>query len=111
MQNQSSTGLSDPIAGVLCYVAGFITGIIFLLIEKESKFVRYHAIQSILLSAAYFVISLVLSNIPFIGWLFGALFGLVGLGVWLFCMYKAYQGEWFEFPWIGKIAREQLNRM
>jgi len=44
---KTSTGLQENIAGLLCYVLGWVTGIIFLFIEKENKFVRFHAVQSI----------------------------------------------------------------
>ena len=45
---KTSTGLEDNIAGLLCYVAGWVSGLIFLLIETENKFVRFHAVQSII---------------------------------------------------------------
>lgn len=109
--NNSSTGLTENVAGALCYLFGVITGIIFLLIEKNSKFVRYHAMQSILVWIAFFIISTILGFIPILGWIISILLWPAGILLWLYCMFKAYQGSMFELPWIGKIAREQMSRM
>ena len=64
---KTSTGLDENIAGLLCYVLGWISGLVFILIEKENKFVRFHAIQSIIVFGAITVASFILSWIPFIG--------------------------------------------
>ena len=53
---KTSTGIQPNVAGLLAYVVGFVTGIIFFVIEKENKFVRFHAMQCILSSAALFVL-------------------------------------------------------
>ena len=65
---QTSVGLQPNIAGLLCYVAGWITGIVFLVIEKKSQFVRFHAWQSIMTFAALNVAYLIFFRIPVIGW-------------------------------------------
>src|SRR5215470_14788329 len=99
----ASTGMSNNVAGLLCYILGFITGIIFLVIEpyKNDKFVRFHAFQSIFFSLVSMVISWVLGAVV-VGMLFsgGGGFGfalmivrLVQLAFfvgWIFLMYKAY---------------------
>ncbi|HZX19613.1 MAG TPA: DUF4870 domain-containing protein [archaeon] len=109
----SGSGLSQNVAGALCYLLGFITGILFLLIEKDNKFVKFHAMQAILFSVAFFVASVILSMfwvIPFLGWLIAGigstLLGIAGLLLWLFLMWKAYQGEKFKLPVIGDIAEK-----
>ncbi|WP_245411582.1 DUF4870 domain-containing protein [Alkalicoccus urumqiensis] len=107
----SSSGLSQNAAATLSYVLGFITGLIFLFMEKDNKFVRFHAMQSIVLSVAFLVLSTVLGFIPIIGWLLGALLSPVALIVWIVCMVKAYQGQWFEFPVAGPFSRDQVNKM
>jgi uncharacterized membrane protein len=73
IKGKSSTGMDENVAGLLTYVLGLFTGIIFLVIEKESKFVRFHAFQSILISAAFIVVNLVLGFIPIIGWILSLL--------------------------------------
>jgi uncharacterized membrane protein len=63
-KGKTSTGMEQNLEGLLCYVLGWVTGIIFLLLEKENKFVRFHAIQSIVVFGAYTVISIILGFIP-----------------------------------------------
>ena len=65
--DKSSTGLEANVAGLLCYVLGWISGLVFILIEQESKFVRYHAMQSIYVFGAISVAAIVLGWIPVIG--------------------------------------------
>src|SRR5690625_1325708 len=61
VKNTSESGLEQNIAGMLCYVVGFVTGIIFLLIEKENRFVRFHAFQSTIISSALLIINIILT--------------------------------------------------
>jgi uncharacterized membrane protein len=111
------SGLQSNIAGGLCYLVGFISGIFFLAAEpyKSNRFVRFHAFQSIFLSvawiAAYFVVGIFLSILPGVFWRFGwMLHSVVSLGffcLWLFLMYKAYNHEQFKLPVIGDLAAKQ----
>ncbi|WP_147803804.1 DUF4870 domain-containing protein [Alkalicoccus halolimnae] len=107
----SSSGLSQNTAATLSYVLGFITGLIFLFMEKDNKFVRYHAMQSIVLSVALLVLNTILGFIPIIGWILSILITPAALIIWILCMVKAYQGEWYEFPVAGKFSREQIEKM
>ncbi|HHU19679.1 MAG TPA: DUF4870 domain-containing protein [Bacilli bacterium] len=106
----TSSGMEQNLAGMLSYLVGFVTGIIFLLIEKENKFVRYHAIQSIGLSVALILIYTVLSFIPFIGWLIGLLLSPVTMILVVYVMWQAYQNKYFKLPIISQIAEEQINK-
>jgi len=108
---KTSVGLEENIEGALAYLLGFITGIIFLLVEKESEFVRFHAMQSTITFIAIFVINLILGNIPFIGWVISSIIGLIGLILWLLGMYMAYKGELYKFPVVGDIAESQLKKL
>jgi uncharacterized membrane protein len=101
----SSLGLSENIAGALTYLLGFITGIIFLLIEKNNKFVRFHAMQSTILFIVIFVIDIILS-ITIIGLLLVPVVGLISLILWLFLMYQAFTGKKFKLPVIGDMAEK-----
>lgn len=109
--DQSSTGLSENLAGLLTYLVGPITGIIFLIIEKESKFVRFHAIQSIGISIALIVLNSVLWAIPILGWLLAILISPLTLILWIVLMWKAYSGKMFKLPIIGQMAEKQLEQM
>lgn len=100
---KSSTGLEENIAGLLCYVAGFVTGLIFFLIEKDSKFVKFHSMQSIVLCAAAFLSGFVIGIIPVVNML-SPVIGILFLVLWIVCMVKAYQGDKFKIPIIGDLA-------
>jgi uncharacterized membrane protein len=112
---KSSTGMDENVAGLLCYVAGWITGIIFLVLEKDSKFVKFHALQSIVVFGALSVVSIILGTlgqIPFIGWLFvvlSSLIGLLGFILWIILMVKAYQHQLFKLPIAGDIAEKNTK--
>jgi len=105
------TGLAPNVAGALCYLLGLVTGIVFLMIEKENQSVRFHAMQSIVLSAAVLVVSIILGFIPVFGWLLALPINLAVGVLWVVLMVKAYQGEEWEVPVLGKIAREQVAKM
>ena len=98
--------MQENVAGLLCYLLGWITGLIFLLIEKESKFVRFHAIQSIVVFGAYTVLSIILRLIPVIGWILGIILGIVAFIIWIIMMVKAYQGLKYKLPVSGDIAEK-----
>ncbi len=97
---KTSTGLDENIAGLLCYVLGWVSGIIFLLIEQDNKFVRFHATQSIIVFGIVTVAGIILSFVPFIGWLVPAIFFIL----WVVLMVKAYQGTRYKIPWAGNLA-------
>jgi len=103
----TSTGLDPNLAGLLCYLLSFVTGIVFLVIEKENRFVRFHAYQSLAVFGSLFLLSLIAGFIPVIGSLIGFLLGPVWLILWILLMVKAYQGERFKLPVTGDWAEEQ----
>ncbi|MBS4195601.1 DUF4870 domain-containing protein [Lederbergia citri] len=103
-----ATGLSENVAGLLCYLFWFVGGIVFLLVEKENRFIRFHAMQSIALSVVFFVLSIVLAVIPFIGWLLSLILTPVMLILWIVLMYQAYQGKYYKLPILGELAEKQL---
>ncbi len=109
-QEASSTGLNPNLAGLLCYLLGLITGIVFLIIEKESRFVRFHAYQSLAVFGALFVLSLIAGFIPVIGTLISILLAPVGLILWVLLMVKAHQGERYKIPLAGDWAEEQSGK-
>ena len=101
-----STGMQPNIAALFRYLLCFITGIIFYIIEKENKFVRFHAMQSIVVSGALFVAYIVLGFIPVIGWLLITIVGIAGFILWIVLIIKAYQGEYYKLPIAGDIAEK-----
>lgn len=108
-QGKTSMGLTPNLAGLLCYLGGWITGIIFFVMEKENQFVRFHAMQSIVTSGAITVVYIVLSFIPLLGWILMGLLGIVSFVLWLVLMLKAYQGQRYKLPFLGDFAEKQLG--
>ena len=104
---KTSSGLNQNVAALLCYLAGWVSGLIFFLIEKENKFVRFHAMQSIMTFGGLTVLYILLQFIPF-GWMMISLVGLVQLVLWILLMIKAYQGELFKLPVIGDLAEKNI---
>jgi len=105
---ESTTGLDSNVAGLLCYLGVWITGIIFLVIEQKNRFVRFHALQSIIVFSVLAIASVFLTWIPYIGELFGAVIGILAFIVWIFLMVKAYQSELYKVPVAGDIAAKIL---
>jgi uncharacterized membrane protein len=109
MQEKSSTGMELNVAGLLCYLLGLITGIIFYVMEKESSYVKFHALQSIFISAVLMGINFILALIPIFGWGLYLIVGPLSLVLWIILMIKAYQGERFKLPIIGDMVEKQLH--
>jgi len=107
---ESSTGLSANVAGLLCYVLGWITGIIFIVLEKKSTFVRFHAWQSIMTFGVLTVAQLVLGWIPFVGWILNILIGILMFVLWLILIIQAGTGKMWKVPGAGDWAERQANR-
>jgi uncharacterized membrane protein len=113
------------VASAACYLLTWVTGIIFFLMEKDNKTVRFHAMQSILtflpLMILIWIIGAILTMMVFGAGMYGAvgLWGIVSLIImliwiimfllWLFLMFKAYQGEKFKVPIVGDIAEKQVK--
>jgi len=105
---KTSTGMNQNVAGLLCYLAGWITGLIFFLIEKENRFVRFHAMQSIITFGSLTVIFMILGFIPFVGWMLMPILAILQLILWIVLMVKAYQGQLFKLPMIGDMAEKNI---
>ncbi len=104
-KQRSSTGLDENVAGFFCYLFGFFTGIVFLVVEKKSSFVKFHAMQSTITFLGLFVLMGVLSFIPLLNLLVIPIWILV-LILWLVLMVKALQGQRYALPIVGKMVGE-----
>jgi len=115
-------GLTENVAGALCYLAGLITGIIFLVVApyNASRTVRFHAFQSIFFNIAWIglwivemILSAALAAIPVLGWIISLLLWVAlllgGFIVWLLLMWKAYNGDRLVLPVIGPLAEQQAR--
>ena len=105
-KERSSTGLEENVAGFLCYLLWFVTGIVFLVVEWESRFVKFHAKQSTITFLVLFVILLLIGWIPVIG----AMVWILSLVLWLLLMIKALQGKRYSLPIVGKMAAEKKSQ-
>ena len=111
---KTDSGLDQNLAGALTYFLGFITGILFLLIEKKSRFVRFHAMQSTILFGGAFAVNFVFGYVPVINvfwWILTIPLGFLLLVLWFYLMYMAYQGKEYKLPVVGDIAEKQLGKL
>ncbi len=120
----TTTGLTPNVAAGLAVMFSFISGVIFLAVEKRSAYVRFWAMQSVVVGVALFLFNVatwifgfIFAHIPVLGWIAGILLGLFGLVVsmgafilYVIMLIKAFSGEEWNVPVLGKIAREQLAR-
>ncbi len=104
MEKKTATGLEENIAGLLCYVLGWITGLVFLILEPQNRFIRFHAVQSIIVFGAITVVAVIIGWIPFVGWFISGVLGLIGFILWIVLMIKAYKGTMYKVPWAGNFA-------
>src|SRR3989344_5862650 len=102
---------NENLMGEASYLLGFLTGIIFLLVEKQSRFVRFHAMQSTMLFGGIFVANFALGFIQILGWIVGLLLTFTAFILWIVLMWKAFQGEMYKVPKIGDMAEKQLAKM
>jgi len=107
---KTSTGLEENIASGLCYVFGWLSGLILLLIEKESKEVRFHAMQSIIVFGGFNILNIVLS-ISIIGIPLIPLLGVIALIVWILLMVKGFQGKRYKLPVVGDLAEKWAGQI
>ena len=105
---KTSTGIQANVAALLTYVLGVITGVIFYLIEKENKCVRFHAIQSSITFGGLLVLGIVLGFVPIVGVMLMPILGIAEIILWIFLMIKAYQGELFKLPVVGDMAEKYV---
>ncbi|MTI96235.1 MAG: hypothetical protein FH749_12290 [Firmicutes bacterium] len=130
MSDKSSTGLETNIASALCYALGWLTGLVFFIIEKDNKVVRFHALQSIITFGSLHLIfviiglltSIILSAVirfggyhawGFFSGVLGLLSWAIGLGIficWVILIYKAYSGQKIMLPVVGKIAAKYTDK-
>lgn len=107
---KSSTGLPENIAGLMCYLLGWISGLIFYLIEKQSDFVKYHATQSLIVFGTLTLASIALGVVPFIGGLLAPLLSLLTFALWIILMIKAFQHTRYKLPWAGDLAEKYARK-
>lgn len=101
-------GVTENLEALFCYALGWVTGLVFLLLEQKNAFVRFHALQSLVTFLALFIISAVIGFIPVLGVLVGLLLWPLGLVLWIVLMVEAYKGERYKLPVVGDFVEQQL---
>lgn len=120
-----TAGIEENVAGLLCYLFGWVSGLIFLLIDKRA-FVRFHGAQAIAFNICliplwivYLIVNFIFIaitaaiHVPLLGlmtWILIPLIGIVIFATWVFLMYKAYEHEKFKLPIIGDIVERMVNQ-
>jgi uncharacterized membrane protein len=107
---KTETGLQENVAGFLCYLLGWITGIIFLILEPKNQTIRFHAWQSIFIFGAYTILSIIFGFIPIIGAILNYILGVIAFILWIVLMFKAFKGQMWKVPWAGAMADKQVKK-
>lgn len=101
--------LTPQVAALLCYVGGWISGIVFLVLEQKNRFVRFHSLQSIIVFGIITLVASVFGNLPVVGRFFGTIIGITAFILWIILMVKALNGEYFKMPLAGNLAERLTN--
>lgn len=102
--SESTLNLPPRVAGLLCYLGVWVTGIIFFILEQKNKWVRFHAAQSIVVFGALGIAGGIFGWIPVFGHVFSAILGIIGFVFWIVLMVKAYHGERYRVPLAAELA-------
>jgi len=108
--SETTTGLAPNVAGLLCYVGWWISGIVFVVLEKKSIFVRFHAWQSIVTFGVLTVVQIAIAVIPFVGWILSPLVWILSVVLWILLMVQAGSGKMWKLPWVGNWAEKQASK-
>lgn len=130
---KTSLGLQSNVGAMLCYIGNFlcclglVLAVVFLVTEKENRFVKFHAIQALFLALAQLatgivvgilglIVSMVLDmvHLSFVGWLLvqglRLIIFLIFIAIWIMAGVKAYGGQWYKLPFIGNFAWNAVNK-
>ena len=109
MSQETTLNLAPNVAGWLCYLGAWVSGIIIFVLEQKNGWIRFHAAQSIVTFGTLAVASIILGWIPVIGTVFSVIIGITGFILWIVLMVKAYNGERFKLAWAGDIAERMAG--
>jgi uncharacterized membrane protein len=108
-EKKTMLGLTENLEATLCYAVSWVTGIIFLVLEKENKLVRFHAMQSLITFLSIQIAIIVIGVIPGIRNVVNPLLALAGAVLWIVLLVKTYRGEKFIVPFAGEIAEKMAE--
>ena len=102
----TSTGLDEKIAGTLAYILLWVSGIVFLILEPNNKYVRFHAIQSILVFGTISLAIAIFSWIPVFNVIIYVAGGVSMFILWVILLVKTSQGQKYQVKWAGPLAEK-----
>ncbi len=100
---------NPKLIAAVAYFGGLITGAVILVVEKQDRFVRFHAMQSVVVFVAVLVLHLVLAGLPLLGVVLYLPFLIVVIALWVMLMVKAWRGETYKLPYLGDLAEQLLK--
>ncbi len=100
----TSLGLKENVEAALAYLLGFISGLLILVLERESNFVRFHAVQSTVTFLGLWILASVLRVVPPFGAFASILVSFLSFLIWIYCIIRAYRWEYFKLPIAGDVA-------
>ena len=108
-KRKTAKGSQLNLAGLSCYLLGWVTGIVFLIAARKNPFIRFHAFQSIVTFGTITLAVIILAAIPPVGWMLAWILLVLAAVPWIVLMVKAAQGQWYKLPLTGNIAERQLR--
>lgn len=108
MANEKSAE-NQNVMGALTYLVFFVTGAVFLVLEKKNNFIRFHAMQSLVFFGALFILHVILT-FSLIGLILIPFLMIVEFVLWVLLMWKAFNGEEFMLPVVGEFSKKQLAK-
>ncbi len=108
-EGPSAIALPPNVAAALTYLLGWVTGILFLIFERDNEFVRFHAMQSILVFGPISIAMFAIGLVPVAGWIINLVIGFAAFAAWITLMLRAYSGKACTFPFGISIAEQQLK--
>lgn len=107
----TAMGMDENLEALLSYVFVWVSGLVFLILETRSKYVRFHALQSLITFLLLSVIGLILRAIPVIGWFLGGIvIPVFAFILWAVFMYMAFKGEKFKLPILGHLCENLIYK-
>ena len=104
--SETSSGLKQNVAGVLCYVFWWVGAIVMLILEGSNGYVKFHAFQSIIVFAIFTVAMIIFGVIPVISFFMVPLLGAFAFIVWLVMIVVTAQNKTYKLPWVGALAEK-----
>lgn len=102
---------NQNLLGAMTYLLFFVTGIVFLILEKQNKFIRFHAMQSTLTFGGLFILLIISGFIPYIDSLLRFVIWVVWVVAWIVLLSKSFSGQMYKLPKVGEIAERELSRI